>query len=147
MQNKKDLHRSLTGCCPCSRARPPQRCTAASRCTGMTPCYAGSGNALEEILRAQKIDTVILSGLGTSGVVLDTVYHLYDLDYVIANNTIETPIVANNPIQAAILGSEGIVGGLGSKDIAIEEALEGLKNSGLRSTDVAGRWYQIRKEN
>jgi hypothetical protein len=113
----------------------------------MTPCYAGSGNALEEILRAQKIDTVILSGLGTSGVVLDTVYHLYDLDYVIANNTIETPIVANNPIQAAILGSEGIVGGLGSKDIAIEEALEGLKNSGLRSTDVADRWYQIRKEN
>jgi hypothetical protein len=67
--------------------------------------YAGDGNSLEEILRSQKIDTVILvclslvlsigiyiqicdtalislqSGIRTSGVVLSTAYHLLDLNY------------------------------------------------------------------
>jgi nicotinamidase-related amidase len=46
-----------------------------------TRYYAGDGNALEEILRAQKIKTVVLSGVRTSGVVLSTVYRLFDLDY------------------------------------------------------------------
>jgi nicotinamidase-related amidase len=36
---------------------------------------------LEEILRAQKIKTVVISGVRTSGVVLSTVYRLFDLDY------------------------------------------------------------------
>lgn len=46
-----------------------------------TRYYAGTGNTLEEILRAQSIDTVILSGIRTSGVILSTVYRLFDLDY------------------------------------------------------------------
>jgi nicotinamidase-related amidase len=46
-----------------------------------TRYYAGDGNALEEVLRAQKIKTVIISGVRTSGVVLSTVYRLFDLDY------------------------------------------------------------------
>lgn len=43
--------------------------------------FAGAGNSLEEILRAQQIDTVVLSGIRTSGVILSTVYRLFDLDY------------------------------------------------------------------
>ena len=46
-----------------------------------TRYYAGAGNALEEILKAQQIDTVILSGIRTAGVVLSTAYRLFDLDY------------------------------------------------------------------
>lgn len=46
-----------------------------------TRYYAGAGNALEEILRAQQIDTVVLSGIRTSGVILSTAYRLFDLDY------------------------------------------------------------------
>lgn len=46
-----------------------------------TRFYAGAGNALEEILRAQQIDTVILSGIRTSGVTVATAYRLFDLDY------------------------------------------------------------------
>jgi len=46
-----------------------------------TRYYAGDGNALEEILRSQKIKTVVLSGVRTSGVILSTVYRLFDLDY------------------------------------------------------------------
>jgi nicotinamidase-related amidase len=46
-----------------------------------TRYYAGTGNAMEEILRAQSIDTVILSGVRTSGVILSTAYRLFDLDY------------------------------------------------------------------
>jgi nicotinamidase-related amidase len=46
-----------------------------------TRYYAGTGNPLEEILRAQSIDTVILSGIRTSGVILSTAYRLFDLDY------------------------------------------------------------------
>ena len=46
-----------------------------------TRYYAGAGNALEEILATQQIDTVILSGVRTSGVMLSTAYRLFDLDY------------------------------------------------------------------
>ena len=46
-----------------------------------TRYYAGAGNALEEILSAQHIDTVILSGIRTSGVILATALRLFDLDY------------------------------------------------------------------
>lgn len=46
-----------------------------------TGYYAGFGNSLEIILAAQGIDTVVLSGLMTSGVILSTIYRLYDLDY------------------------------------------------------------------
>lgn len=46
-----------------------------------TRYYAGAGNGLEQILAAQSIDTVILSGIRTSGVILSTAYRLFDLDY------------------------------------------------------------------
>lgn len=46
-----------------------------------TRYYAGAGNGLEEILRAQRIDTVVLSGIRTSGVILNTAYRLFDADY------------------------------------------------------------------
>ncbi|KAK5008238.1 hypothetical protein LTR28_004254 [Elasticomyces elasticus] len=92
--------------------------------------YAGAGNGLEEILRAQQIDTVILSGIRTSGVILSTAYRLFDLDYnvyVIANNTIETPSDAPG-INAAIL--QGILPKLPASVITIEQALAALNRSG-----------------
>ncbi|TKA63400.1 hypothetical protein B0A49_08586, partial [Cryomyces minteri] len=92
--------------------------------------YAGAGNGLEEILRAQQIDTVILSGIRTSGVILSTVYRLFDLDYkvyVIANNTIETPSDAPG-INAAIL--EGVIPKLPASVITIEQAMAALNRSG-----------------
>lgn len=46
-----------------------------------TRYYAGAGNSLEEILRTQEIDTVVLSGIRTSGVIISTAYRLFDLDY------------------------------------------------------------------
>ena len=46
-----------------------------------TRYYAGAGNALEEILSTQRIDTVILSGIRSSGVMISTAYRLFDLDY------------------------------------------------------------------
>ena len=46
-----------------------------------TRYYAGAGNALEEILRAQEIRTVVISGIRASGVILSTVMRLFDLDY------------------------------------------------------------------
>lgn len=46
-----------------------------------TRYYAGAGNALEQILATQNIDTVILSGIRSSGVILSTAYRLFDLDY------------------------------------------------------------------
>jgi nicotinamidase-related amidase len=46
-----------------------------------TRYYAGAGNALEEILNRQKIDTAIMSGQRTSGVITATAYRLFDLDY------------------------------------------------------------------
>lgn len=46
-----------------------------------TRYYAGFGNPLEQILRAQQIDIVVLSGIRTSGVILNTAYQLFNLDY------------------------------------------------------------------
>ncbi|KAK3707497.1 hypothetical protein LTR37_012139 [Vermiconidia calcicola] len=95
-----------------------------------TRYYAGAGNALEQILSTQKIDTVIMSGIRTSGVMLSTAYRLFDLDYnvyVIANNTIESP--PNDPdINANIL--EGILPKLPVDVITIEQALAALDRSG-----------------
>lgn len=45
--------------------------------------YAGWENGLETILRAQQVDTVILSGIRTSGVILSTAYTLFNLDYTV----------------------------------------------------------------
>ena len=45
--------------------------------------YAGAGNQLEQVLDSQHIDTVVLSGIRTSGVILSTAYRLADLDYTV----------------------------------------------------------------
>ncbi|EME44811.1 hypothetical protein DOTSEDRAFT_173187 [Dothistroma septosporum NZE10] len=93
-----------------------------------TRYYAGFGNELEEILSSNKIDTVILSGIRTSGVVLNTAYQLFNLNYnvyVIANNTIESPPDANSAINTAIL--EGIIPKLPASVITIEQAVAALK--------------------
>ncbi|KAF2766300.1 Isochorismatase hydrolase [Teratosphaeria nubilosa] len=95
-----------------------------------TRYYAGTGNGLEEILSTQGIDTVVLSGIRTSGVILSTAYRLFDLNYnvyVIANNTIESP--SNVPgINDAIL--EGIIPKLPANVITIEQAIAALQRSG-----------------
>ncbi|KAF2220436.1 Isochorismatase-like protein, partial [Elsinoe ampelina] len=92
--------------------------------------YAGAGNALEEILSSQGIDTVVLSGIRTSGVIISTAYRLFDLDYkvyVIANNTIEsppdTPDINNNILS-------GILPKLPVDVITLEQALGALNRSG-----------------
>ncbi|EQB50382.1 hypothetical protein CGLO_10187 [Colletotrichum gloeosporioides Cg-14] len=46
-----------------------------------TRWYAGAGNGLEQILKAQAINKVVISGITLSGVVMSTVYRLFDLDY------------------------------------------------------------------
>ncbi|KAI5363281.1 Putative isochorismatase [Septoria linicola] len=95
-----------------------------------TRYYAGAGNGLEEILRAQQIDTVVLSGIRTSGVILNTAYQLFNLDYkvyVIANNTIETP-PSGPGVNSAIL--EGVIPKLPADVITLEQALAALKRSG-----------------
>ncbi|KAI1338960.1 Isochorismatase-like protein [Xylariaceae sp. FL0016] len=95
-----------------------------------TRYYAGTGNQLEVILRAQQIDTVILSGIRTSGVVLSTAYRLFDIDYkvyVIANNTIETPPMGPE-VNTAIL--EGVIPKLPADVITLEQAIAALERSG-----------------
>ncbi|MHB8528506.1 MAG: cysteine hydrolase family protein [Caulobacteraceae bacterium] len=42
-----------------------------------------AGTDLETILRSNDIDTIILSGIATSGAILSTVRHAFDLDYSI----------------------------------------------------------------
>ncbi|OJJ76600.1 hypothetical protein ASPBRDRAFT_39094 [Aspergillus brasiliensis CBS 101740] len=93
--------------------------------------YAGAGNQLEEILSSQRIDTVILSGIRTSGVVLSTALRLFDLNYnvyVISNNTIETPSTYAALNQKIIL--EGILPQLPVNVITIEQAIGALNRSG-----------------
>lgn len=91
-----------------------------------TRYYAGAGNALEEILSTQGIDTVVISGIRTSGVVLSTAYRLFDLNYnvfVISNNTIESaPDTVG--IDKAIL--EGVIPKLPASVITLEQALAAI---------------------
>lgn len=47
--------------------------------------YAGFGNGSEESLSTQNIDTVVLSVLSASGVLLATAYRLADLDYNVSS--------------------------------------------------------------
>ncbi|PWY74357.1 hypothetical protein BO70DRAFT_364334 [Aspergillus heteromorphus CBS 117.55] len=93
--------------------------------------YAGAGNPLEEILSSQKIDTVVLSGARTSGVILSTAIRLFDLNYnvyVISNNTFETASTYSTQNQKIIL--EGILPLLPVNIITIEQAIDALSRSG-----------------
>ncbi|KAI7679708.1 hypothetical protein KC353_g22207, partial [Hortaea werneckii] len=116
-----------------------------------TRYYAGFGNSLEEILRAQQIDTVILSGIRTTGVIVNTAYRLFNLDYnplgggkmlrpavvankggkpsgyIIANNTIETP--PDDPaINYNLLA--GALPKVPVNVITLDQALAALERSG-----------------
>lgn len=94
-----------------------------------TRYYAGAGNGLEEILSSQQIDTVILSGIRTSGVIAATAYRLFDLNYnvyVIADNVIETP-------PSGDLVNEGVltaISKLPANVITLDQAIAALGRSG-----------------
>ncbi|KAL8286904.1 hypothetical protein RQP46_003910 [Phenoliferia psychrophenolica] len=95
-----------------------------------TRYYAGAGNGLEEILRTQGIDTVVLSGTRTSGVIISTAYRLFDLDYkvyIISDNVIEA---VSDPlhINKAIL--EGAIPKLPANVITLDQAMRALNASG-----------------
>jgi nicotinamidase-related amidase len=96
-----------------------------------TRYYAGAGNALELILKAQGIDTVVLTGLRTSGVIIDTAFRLFDADFnvtVIKDCTLETPVgAASDAIQQAILGEGGVVEKMGGTVVTLGEALKALE--------------------
>jgi nicotinamidase-related amidase len=42
---------------------------------------AFAGTDLEQVLRAKQVETLVLFGIATSGVVLSTVLHAWDADY------------------------------------------------------------------
>ncbi|QDS76959.1 hypothetical protein FKW77_005332 [Venturia effusa] len=92
--------------------------------------YAGTANELELILSSQKIDTVVISGIRTSGVVLSTVYRLFDLNYnvyVIGENSIETP---PNGLQVDTAIKQGVIPKLPATVITLAQALAALTRSG-----------------
>ncbi|KAJ5913988.1 cysteine hydrolase family protein [Penicillium tannophilum] len=94
-----------------------------------TRYYAGMGNTLVQILRNQNIDTVILSGVRTSGVMLITAQCLFDLDfnvYIIANNTIETGSDAAITNDAIL---QGILPKMPFNVITVEQAIDALPRS------------------
>lgn len=113
-----------------------------------TRWYAGSGNSLEQILKAQNIDNVILvgvssprvlritadcflkSGLASSGVILSTVYHLLDLDYslyVIMDNVLDLPIDGESNLSKEAFGA--ILQKLNVEAVSLTSALEMLDRS------------------
>ncbi|KAI1391786.1 Isochorismatase hydrolase [Hypoxylon trugodes] len=95
-----------------------------------TRWYAGAGNSLEQILRAQNIDTVILSGLSLSGVVMSTVYRLFDFDYnifVISDNVLELP-PSQHPEYARVM-LDSLLAKMNLRVISIEDALKALEKS------------------
>ncbi|KAI0147364.1 cysteine hydrolase family protein [Xylariaceae sp. FL1272] len=95
---------------------------------------ASYSSQLLQILDAQDIDTVILSGIKTSGVILSTAYTFFNLDYqiyVISNNTIQSPTdeQANaSDIDLAIKG--GILPSMSVSVIHLDQALAALAASG-----------------
>ncbi|KAF3404625.1 hypothetical protein DPV78_002987 [Talaromyces pinophilus] len=67
---------------------------------------ATTGSALEQTLKAQNIKTVVISGLSLSGVVMATVYQLFDLDYeiyVIRDNVLELPVDQTDSVAKVML--------------------------------------------
>ncbi|KAJ9191896.1 hypothetical protein DTO021D3_5125 [Paecilomyces variotii] len=91
---------------------------------------ASIGNALEQILQARNINTVIISGLSLSGVVMSTVYRLFDLDYmiyVIRDNVLELPV--NQTAEFAHVVLDMLLPKMGLKVISLGEALQALGNS------------------
>ncbi|KAH8887219.1 Isochorismatase hydrolase [Thozetella sp. PMI_491] len=95
-----------------------------------TRWYAGAGNTLEEILRENNIDTVILSGLTLSGVVMSTVYRLFDLDYniyVISDTVMELPLDDHAEFSTLLLGT--LLRKMNLNVISLDQALQMLQVS------------------
>jgi len=63
---------------------------------------AFTGTDLEQLLRAQRIETLVLAGVTTSGVVLTTVRQAFDLDYnlVVASDGCTDP---DEPVHALLV--------------------------------------------
>ncbi|KAM0256567.1 hypothetical protein ACHAQJ_004854 [Trichoderma viride] len=92
--------------------------------------YGGSGNDLEKILKENNIDTVIISGVSLSGVVMSTVYRLFDLDYnvyIISDNVLELPVAHHEMFSKVLL--ESLMPRMNLEVITLEEALEALAHS------------------
>ncbi|OJJ99157.1 hypothetical protein ASPACDRAFT_60963 [Aspergillus aculeatus ATCC 16872] len=91
---------------------------------------ATMGNSLEQILQARNIKTVIISGLSLSGVVMATVYRLFDLDYdvyVIRDNVLELPVDQTAAFSSITL--DMLLPKMGLKVISLVEALQALERS------------------
>ncbi|KAL4819189.1 hypothetical protein BDW67DRAFT_182140 [Aspergillus spinulosporus] len=111
---------------------------------------ATAGNPLEQILRAKRIRSVVVvrmthnsaristvltsvhgqSGLSLSGVVMATVYRLFDLDYnvyVIRDNVLELPVEQTTEVAHVML--DILLPKMGLRSISLEEAIEALGRS------------------
>ncbi|KAJ5924075.1 cysteine hydrolase family protein [Penicillium verhagenii] len=93
---------------------------------------ATTGNNLEQLLKAQDIDTVVISGLSLTGVVMSTIYRLFDLDYnifVIADSVLELPPSQHNEISRVILGT--LLPKMNIEVITLGQALQALLGTSL----------------
>ncbi|RAH50657.1 cysteine hydrolase family protein [Aspergillus brunneoviolaceus CBS 621.78] len=91
---------------------------------------ATMGSSLEQILQARNIRTVIMSGLSLSGVVMATIYRLFDLDYdvyVIRDNVLELPVDQTAAFSSVML--DMLLPKMGLKVISLDEALQALERS------------------
>ncbi|KAL4735321.1 Isochorismatase-like protein [Aspergillus similis] len=91
---------------------------------------ATAGNPLEPILRAKGIRSVVVSGLSLSGVVMITVYRLFDLDYnvyVIRDNVLELPVEQTTEVAHVMV--DILLPKMGISVISLEEAIEALGRS------------------
>ncbi|EED19329.1 cysteine hydrolase family protein [Talaromyces stipitatus ATCC 10500] len=91
---------------------------------------ATTGSALEQILKAQNIRAVVISGLSLSGVVMSTIYRLFDLDYevyVIRDNVLELPVDQTESVAKVML--DILLPKMGFHVITLAEALHALDHS------------------
>ncbi|KAE9568806.1 hypothetical protein CGMCC3_g15083 [Colletotrichum fructicola] len=96
-----------------------------------TRWYAGAGNGLEQILKAQNISTVVISGITLSGVVMSTVYRLFDLDYniyVVSDNVMEFPGEGSAELRECLLTTQ--LKNMNVGIITLDEALKMLEMAG-----------------
>ncbi|KAI8209841.1 hypothetical protein K4K54_001428 [Colletotrichum sp. SAR 10_86] len=80
------------------------------------------------MLKAQDINTVIISGITLSGVVMSTVYRLFDLDYeiyVIPDNVMEFPGDGSAELRECLLRTQ--LKNMNVGVIALNEALRMLE--------------------
>ncbi|KAK9240283.1 Isochorismatase hydrolase [Lipomyces kononenkoae] len=95
-----------------------------------TRLSATTGNSLEQILNSRGIDTVVISGLSISGVVMSTIYRLFDLDYniyVISDNVLELPVNETAAFWKVMLDT--LLPKMSLTAISLDEALQALERS------------------